>query len=296
MVEKINTLTQDEMVMELIKLLKENQMKDKANDIFETATYVDGLEKKLNQVVLELNDVRKQLADIQEQQIMKSIKAQLAKAAERMETLCNSMKGQLFEVKTEFKEKAASIVTEAKEKGREALNRVSEFFGVKEKLEKLRMNVREAGIETDKSIAKIDQFGADIREAGRTVTNAFRTFADKETVEYSKSNRSFSKTEVIKKPWMVKRNLLSAMESRLDAAIDKIDNLSKDVELNEFAEQKQEKRGGIVSTPESILIVSEDTELQYGSEVFDTFKKQQGNKEVYSYLSETGLKKNSMKR
>lgn len=81
MVEKISTLTQDEMVMELIKLLKENQMKDKANDIFESAAYVDGLEKKLAQVMSELNDVRKQLVDLQEQQMMKSIKAQLANAA-----------------------------------------------------------------------------------------------------------------------------------------------------------------------------------------------------------------------
>lgn len=37
--EKMNiTLTQDENVMELIRLLKENQMKNKANDIFESAT------------------------------------------------------------------------------------------------------------------------------------------------------------------------------------------------------------------------------------------------------------------
>ena len=111
--EKINTtLTQDEIVMELIMLLKENQMKNKANDIFESATYVDGLEKKLDQVVAELNDVKKQLADLQEQQMMKSIKAQLVNASDRMEALCNSMKEQLFEVKVEFKVKAASIVTE----------------------------------------------------------------------------------------------------------------------------------------------------------------------------------------
>jgi len=152
--EKMNTaLTQDEIVMELIRLLKENQMMHKANYIFESATYVDGLEKKLNQVVAELNDVKKQLADLQEQQMMKSIKAQLANASERMEALCNSMKEQLFEVKTEFKEKATSIVTEVKAKGKEGLNRISEFFGVKEKLKKLRMNVREAGIEIDKTIA-----------------------------------------------------------------------------------------------------------------------------------------------
>ena len=142
--EKMNTtLTQDEIILALIKLLKQNQMQDKANDIFESAAYVDGLEKKLDQVVAELNDVKKQLADLQEQQMMKSIKAQLAKASERMEALCNSMKEQLFEVKVEFKDKAASIVTEVKAKGKEALNRVSKFFGVKEKLEKLHINVRE---------------------------------------------------------------------------------------------------------------------------------------------------------
>lgn len=108
------------------------------------------------------------------------------------------MKEQLFKVKTEFKEKATSIVTEVKAKGKEALNRVSEFFRVKEKLEKLRMNVR---------------------EAGRSVSNAFRTFADKEMVDYSKTERLFSKTKVIKKPWEWKIKLLTSMELRIDAAI-----------------------------------------------------------------------------
>jgi len=32
-------LTQDEMIKELIGLLKANQMGDKANDLYETATY-----------------------------------------------------------------------------------------------------------------------------------------------------------------------------------------------------------------------------------------------------------------
>ena len=295
--EKMNTaLTQDEIVMELIRLLKENQMKDKANDIFESAIYVDGLEKKLDQVVTELNAVKKQLADLQEQQMMKSIKAQLANASDRMEALCNSMKEQLFEVKTEFKEKATSIVTEVKAKGKEALNRISEFFGVKEKLEKLRMNVREAGIETDKTIVKIDRFGADIREAGRYASNAFRTFADKESVEHSKEERSFSKTEVIKKPWEWKRKLVDGMELRLDAAIDKLDNLSRDVELNKMEEHGFEKVDSDVVSPEVIPMVAENMEYEYGSEVFDEFQKQQINKETSSNIVDRIFTTDSMKR
>ncbi len=257
-------------------LLKENQMKDKANDIFESAIYVDGLEKKLDQVATELNAVKKQLADLQEQQMMKSIKAQLANASDRMEALCNSMKEQLFEVKVEFKVKAASIVTEVKAKGKEALNRVSEFFGVKEKLEKLRINVREAGIETDKTIVKIDRLGADIREAGRSVSNAFRTFADKESVEHSKEERSFSKTEVIKKPWEWKRKSVDGMELRLDAAIDKLDNLAKDVELNKMKHHGLVKADSDVFSPEKIPIVDENIEYQYGSDIFDSSYKKHG--------------------
>lgn len=294
--EKMNTtLTQDEMVMELIRLLRENQMKDKANDIFESATYVDGLEKKLDQVVAELNDVKKQLVDLQEQQMMKSIKAQLAKASERMEALCNSMKEQLFEVKVEFKEKAASIVTEVKAKGKEALNRVSEFLGVKEKLEKLRINVREARTETDKTIDKIDRFGADIREAGRSVSNAFRTFADKESVDYFKAEKTFSKTEVIKKPWKWKKNLFAGMELRLDAAIDKLDNLSRDVNLTKIEEQGFEKVDSNMISPEVISMVAEKMEYQYGSDVFDSFQKNQGNI-VASQIFDLEPKKDSMGR
>lgn len=295
--EKMNTtLTQDEMVMELIRLLKENQMKDKANDIFESAIYVDGLEKKLDQVVAELNDVKKQLGDLQEQQMMKSIKAQLANASERMEALCNSMKEQLFEVKTEFKVKVSSIVTEVKAKGKEALYRVSEFLGVKEKLEKLHMNVREAGIETDKTIAKIDHFGADIREAGRTVSNAFRTFADKEMVDYSMIEKYFSKTEIIKKPWEWKRKLFMGMELRLDAAIDKIDNLARDIELNKMEKHNFDKVDGDVNSPGLIPIVAENTECPYGSEAFETFRKQERSKEVGDQILNSTLKKDSMTR
>jgi len=295
--EKMNTtLTQDEIVMELIMLLKENQMKDKANDIFESAIYVDGLEKKLDQVVSELNAVKKQLDDLQEQQMMKSIKVQLANASDRMEALCNSMKEQLFEVKVEFKAKVTSIVTEVKAKGKEALNRVSEFLGVKEKLEKLRISVREARTETDKTIDKIDNFGADIREAGRTISNAFRTFADKEMVNYSMVEKSFSKTDITKKPWEWKRRFFTGMELRLDAVIDKLDNLSRDVEFNKMEEHMLNKVDGEVISHGVIPIVAENMESQYGSEMFDVFQKGLRNNEVAIHKVDLVPKKVDMRR
>lgn len=196
----------------------------------------------------------------------------------------------------EFKDKAASIVTEVKAKGKEALNRVSEFFGVKEKLEKLHINVREAGIEIDKTIAKIDHLGENIRESSRTVSNAFRTFADKEKVDYSEVERSFSKTEVIKKPWEWKRRLFAGMELRLDATIDKIDNLSRDVVLSKTENHSFEKVNEEVSSLGVIPMVAENMGTQYGSEAFEVFQKQYVNKEASDQILNSTFTKDGITR
>ena len=110
-------------------------------------------------------------------------------------------------------------------------------MGIKEKLIAVRTNVREAQKEADVTIAKIDAFGKGMREASQQIANTFRTFADKDTVDYSEKDKKFSKTEIFKKTWQVKKKLFSNMELRLDAAIDKVDNLSKDVEIGKMMKQ-----------------------------------------------------------
>ena len=42
------TLTNEEVIRELLELLKKNAMKEQANDVFEICSYVDGLEKKID--------------------------------------------------------------------------------------------------------------------------------------------------------------------------------------------------------------------------------------------------------
>ena len=41
--EAEKTLTNEEIIRELLDLLKKNTMKEQANDVFEICTYVDGL-------------------------------------------------------------------------------------------------------------------------------------------------------------------------------------------------------------------------------------------------------------
>ena len=258
------SLTQDEMIKELIGLLKANQMGDKANDLFETSTYLDGLEHKLNQVMDELASVKKQLADIQEQSIIKDFKESLSNMIDKMENRCIEIKAQIFEVKDQITNKASEIVQVVRMKGKEALNKVEEFAGIKAKLEGVREKIKDAVIDTNHAIVKIDGLGSGMREAGQKIANTIRTFADKEEMDYSQKEKKFSKTEAIKKPFLMKRSLLEGMELRLDAAIDKVDNLSKDVEISRMERKNVdsiEKVDGEVVNTAMLSMVAEPSNV-----------------------------------
>lgn len=181
------------------------------------AAYIDGMEQKMDAVIQELVNVRKQLAEMEGRQERKTVKAALTGAVEKLEQQCQKMKQQIFEVKEEIRAKAAEIVTAVKQKGKAALNRISEFLGIRNKLQGIRRNVRESIAEVDKSIAKIDAFGTGTRESGHKIANTFRMFADKPEKEYGE--KKFSKTELVKKPFQAKRKLLSGILNYADAAI-----------------------------------------------------------------------------
>lgn len=104
-----------------------------------------------------------------------------------------------------------------------------------------------------------DKMRDNMREAGQKIANTFRTFADKETVDYSKKEKKFSKTELVKKPFEAKKNLFESMERHLDTAIDKVNSLAKEPERMKEAEMIEPSMIGAVAEPE----------FQYGAEAFE---------------------------
>lgn len=265
--EAEKTLTNDELIQQLLELLKKNSMKSEANDVFEICSYVDSLEKKLNVMTEELFNVKQQLKDMQEDTILNNLKKEIQDASERLQVRCNAIKEQLFVVKDNIKFMAADIVSEAKKKGKAALNKVTEFFGVKDKLIGIRNYVQETQREVANTVAKIDAFGVGMREANQKIANTFRTFADKGEVDYSQKEKMVSKTEIIKKPWITKQKILEGMEVRLDAAIDKIKNLSRDVEINQMMRMYDEQ----MDKPheKSAVAMVAEPDYQYGADAFE---------------------------
>lgn len=300
MEEKKKSMTKDEMIMELMELLKANGIPKQAADVFESAAYVDMLESKLDQMTNELVQMRKELQEMKEQQASKSLKETLSEMVDRAQARCQQMKEKLFEVKEEMHNKASEIVKAVKQKGKEALNKVSEFFGVKKKLESIRENVREGIVETDQTLARIDGFGEGMRMANEQLANSFRVLAGKEQVDYSKKEYAQSNVAVIRKPWEWQKKVYQNLELHLDAAIDKVDNLAKDVELQRMEKKwdelyEQTHQGSKETAQSQALSMVSEPKYEYGAEAFEAYMK--GNKgEVKTEMKENTVPKTEKER
>ena len=292
------TLTNEEVIRELLELLKKNAMKEQANDVFEICSYVDGLEKKIDSMTEELTNMQNQIKEMQEDTLVNNAKKALSEAQERLNTRCEQIKSQVLEVKEQVKFTAKSIVDEAKVKGRAALYRVSEFLGIKNKLLNIRENVRGAIRTTDKDIAKTALLGKGLREAGQTAANAFRTFADKPEVDYSQKEQKHPITKAVLAPMKAVRKLFVSMELHLDASIDKLDNLAMNVQLDKEKymenvktkeqEQTEPERAEAERVEAEVVyspMVTEPQEYQYNADAFeargvDEVKQEATHKEV----------------
>ena len=272
------TLTNEEVVRELLELLKKNAMKEQANDVFEICSYVDGLEKKIDSMTEELTNMQNQIKEMQEDTLVNNAKKALSEAQERLNARCEQIKSQVLKVKTQVKSTAKSIVDEAKEKGKSALYRVSEFLGIKKRLLDIRENVRGAIKTTDKDIAKTALLAKGFREAGQTAANAFRTFADKPEVDYSQKEQKHPITKAVLAPMKAVKKMLVLMEIHLDASIDKLDNLAMNVQLDkekhmENAKTKEQTEPERVEAEREEAVyspmVAEPQEYQYNADAFE---------------------------
>ena len=276
------TLTNEEVIRELLELLKKNAMKEQANDVFEICSYVDGLEKKIDSMTEELTNMQNQIKEMQEDTLVNNAKKALSEAQERLNVRCEQIKSQVLEVKAQVKSTAKSIVDEAKVKGRNALYRVSEFLGIKKRLLDIRENVRGAIKTTDKDIAKTALLAKGFREAGQTAANAFRTFADKPEVDYSQKEQKHPITKAVLAPMKAVRKLFVLMELHLDASIDKLDNLAMNVQIDKekhkgnvkSVEQTEPERAEAERVEAEVVyspMVAEPQEYQYNADAFENY-------------------------
>ena len=279
------TLTNEEVIRELLELLKKNAMKGQANDVFEICSYVDGLEKKIDSMTEELTNMQNQIKEMQEDTFVNNAKKALSEAKERLNTRCEQIKSQVLEVKAQVKSTAKSIVDEAKEKGRAALYRVTEFVGIKKRLLNVRTAVKDMIVSTDRDIARTALLAKELREAGQTINNAFHTFVDKPEVDYSQKEQKHPFTKAVLAPMKAVKKLLVSMELQLDASIDKLDNLAMNVQFDKEKrmEHTKDKDQKAPDTEREIIyspMVAEPQEYKYNADAFEARKTSEAKQET----------------
>lgn len=237
---------------ELINYLKENGKANEAATVFVIAAYVKEMDGKLDQVLSELTDVKQQLKDMQTEKEMKNLEGYLSDTTEQMTKNCYDLKNQMAEIKGELKEKATEIVEAVKKKGTGELNRISELFQIGKKLETFKEKVKNELECVDGTIDRIDAFETSMREAKREAVDALRVFTGREKKEYT--NQGFSKTELVKKPFLIKRGILQEILKYTEKTILICDKIAQKGKMeNEEPFDKADKTEDKIDENEKII-------------------------------------------
>lgn len=236
--ERLGTeaMTKDERIIELLETLTRNQMNHEANEVFELCTYVDGLEKKLDAMSVELSGIRQELKAVRENTIPNHIREQMHVVSSHLKEQCQIMKNEIRDIKEHITSKAAEINMAFRKKGRDALFKIAEVTHLKAKLISLRNRVNGATEDVKDTIDRIYELGSQVRMANQNKANAFRTFMGKDQVDYS-LKRGITMAEVLAKPWEVRQDLLENMSRHLTGAIENVTSLERHV-MSECAEKE----------------------------------------------------------
>lgn len=257
---------------QLVNELKNNGMEQTAEQVSQLINQVDNMTNMVQGLMNEITRLNESIQNIQDNRLPNRIKKSLNEDVERIEKRYEETKEQVFEIRDDIKVKAGNIMDDYKMRGKAALNRMLEFIEIKSKLTNVRDRMLQGIEDINRTLNKIDVLGRGLREAGNLVTNTIRNVADKETIDYSSEERNFSKTELIKKPWVAQRKLYEVFVQSLNGIIDKIDGLSKTVRVEMNEDQIDERQEQETGNQDQVEVVQENAEF-YRSKLqsFDEF-------------------------
>ena len=215
--EEIVQVSTDKNVIELIELLKKNQMDREASNVVDLVSYIDVLQDKLEMMNKQLEDMRKEVSHVRETQD-KTVEAKINRAEERIAENLNRLEAYMIEqtqlridglknnikaVKGFIVNKSKEIVSDFKTSGRKALFKVSELLRVRHVLDGMKRSVEKGIQETNNTLSRIDEFGKEMRETKQELKairrerrNAFRALFGNEPKDNSAVNTDISSENI----------------------------------------------------------------------------------------------------
>ena len=264
-------LTKEDGIIELIEILSNQNMQEKIDNFFQFCAYVDDLENKIAAMQTEIEQMKQgRIGKTKESRFVR-MKAGIRAEIEQLSEMLQPMKAQVKEIKDDILAKATDITHEAKAKGKAVLYRMSEFMGLKDKLQSMKENVQTAQAKVEHTIEKLEEFGKGMRQANRKIANTVRILFDRETVDYRKKEKKISKTQIAIKPLQGISNLLKGMDQTLYSTIQKVEGL----QVEPRVEQKQQGNMERIQEDGNRMPMVAEREVQYGADLFEQHQKQQ---------------------
>ena len=241
-------MEENDVLKQFMELLNQQNMREQSQDFMELFKYAAGMQLQLAVMADELQGVRQQLSQLQENQ-PKQVKENLMAKVERIQEKITDLSVRLSAIKDHLVETAVQAVNAFKEKGRTEMCRVVQkgISSVKSALADYREHLTGVMLDCQKTANQIDSIGDELKQIGNSVSNVGRLLAGKGTREVSDEKPGVSLTRVINKP--VKNaveNLRKDIES-VDKAFEKLDRLSE-----RFNAGKEAEKGGRASLKDKL--------------------------------------------
>ena len=251
-------MEENDVLKQFMELLNQQNMREQSQDFMELFKYAAGMQLQLAVMADELQGVRQQLSQLQENQ-PKQVKENLMAKVERIQEKITDLSVRLSAIKDHLVETAVQAVNAFKEKGRTEMCRVVQkgISSVKSALADYREHLTGVMLDCQKTANQIDSIGDELKQIGNSVSNVGRLLAGKGTREVSDEKPGVSLTRVINKP--VKNaveNLRKDIEF-VDKAFEKLDRLSEC-----FNAGKEAEKGGRASLKDKLSQMKAKTDQQ----------------------------------
>ena len=241
--QKIEQNVEDmDIIKQFIKIMEQQSRQEQAQDFMEVFRYMAGMQVQLGVMADELQNVRKQLSDMQNTN-PKAENRQLVDKVSHLQVKISGLSKRISAVKNHFVDTIAKSVTAFREKGKQEMNKVLNrgISSVKSMLAGCREKMVDLLTDYEKTANQIDSIGDELKQIGNSFANVGRLVTGKGTKEISEEKPGVGFTRLLNMP--VKRNIAVLRQhiEKVDRAIDKLDTISARLEPAEKGEKLKEK-------------------------------------------------------
>lgn len=227
---------------EFMKIMGQNGMTEQSQDFRNIYRYLAGMQVQMAIMVEELQGMREQLAQIQENQpkgmkekAVENVEQKTVENVAQLERKVTSLSERLGKIKDSLVGVVAQAVSAFHQKGKQEMNKVLQkgISGVKSMLETFREQTVEILTDYEKTANQIDSIGDELKQAGNSIANVGRLLSGKGAKEVSDEKQGVALTRAMNRP--VKKHI-----AKLKGKLDRIDGICE--KLDSFQEKLEPKK------------------------------------------------------